>query len=322
MQGTTRTCSLQRAFADIKDGFYVDVGGLLPRADSNTYALYLQGWRGIVVEPLAWIYPEFKQAWHNDRPRDDLVAAMAADENGMRLFWTCNARQMSTGSRSLLQQWQAGGSTIAEPANVPCLPPRPHLPADQEVQLLSIDVEGMEEEVLAGLDLDKQRPWLDHSGNDEARARKSQSPTNIGSIPLAHGYYMVYKDGVNCWFLAREHIGLAEQAALPAEQLGRVDDRAAGRTGKSILGESLKGENHDYQTASRARSVGKSRVKRGSRNRQKAASQEAASQDAAQEKDQGDNSDKLQADPAKCRLRHLGNKDLVDALEAFVRAVK
>lgn len=206
---------LQRAFADIKDGFYVDVGAFLPKADSNTYALYLKGWRGIVVEPLTWLYPEFKQAWANDRPRDKLVMAMAADFNGQKEFYACNARQMSTGSERLLKQWSAGGSTVAEPANVPCCRLEHIWPADQEVQLLSIDVEGMEEEVLAGLDLNKQRPWLIILECVKPGTKELVSNEYWDSAPIARGYYTVYEDGVNRWFLAREHMELADKLRYP-----------------------------------------------------------------------------------------------------------
>ena len=34
---------IQRAFADIEQVFYVDVGACLPVADSNTYGLYTSG---------------------------------------------------------------------------------------------------------------------------------------------------------------------------------------------------------------------------------------------------------------------------------------
>ncbi len=34
-------------------GFYVDVGSGSPTEGSNTYALYLRGWRGILIDPIA-----------------------------------------------------------------------------------------------------------------------------------------------------------------------------------------------------------------------------------------------------------------------------
>jgi FkbM family methyltransferase len=205
---------LQRAFADFKDGFYVDVGAFLPRADSNTYALYLKGWRGIVVEPLAWVYPEFEQAWKNDRPRDSLVKAMAADFTGKKEFWTCNARQMSTGSEQLLKLWTAGGSTVAEPANVPCVRLGDIWPLD-EVHVLSLDVEGMESEALSGLNLEECRPWLIIMECVKPGTKELVSNEYWDTSPLAHKYYTIYEDGVNRWFLAREHIDLADKLRYP-----------------------------------------------------------------------------------------------------------
>lgn len=42
-------------------GFYVDVGALDPFRFSNTYALYLAGWRGINIEPRRDCIQKFEQ---------------------------------------------------------------------------------------------------------------------------------------------------------------------------------------------------------------------------------------------------------------------
>ena len=44
---------LRRAFADTREGFYVDVGATDPQRDSATRYFYELGWRGINIEPAA-----------------------------------------------------------------------------------------------------------------------------------------------------------------------------------------------------------------------------------------------------------------------------
>lgn len=52
-----------------KAGVYVDVGAYHPILYSNTYALYRQGWNGIVIDPNIALRPLYS-IW---RPRDIFV---------------------------------------------------------------------------------------------------------------------------------------------------------------------------------------------------------------------------------------------------------
>ena len=88
-----------------------------------------------------------------------------------------------------------------------------HLP-DTTIHFMSIDVEGMEMDVLQGLNLDKHRPWLIVL---EATLPGSPIPAHHEWEPylLNHRYAMVYYDGVNRYYLAEEHLDLRERFALP-----------------------------------------------------------------------------------------------------------
>ena len=55
---------LQRVFADIAQGSYIDVGASLPIEESNSFALYQKGWRRIAIEPLP-----YRQAWQDGADR-------------------------------------------------------------------------------------------------------------------------------------------------------------------------------------------------------------------------------------------------------------
>src|SRR5713226_7824178 len=57
---------LKKIFQDKPDGFYVDVGAFHPKYYSNTYLLYLKGWKGINIDAT----PGSMEAFKRIRPRD------------------------------------------------------------------------------------------------------------------------------------------------------------------------------------------------------------------------------------------------------------
>jgi hypothetical protein len=68
---------LQRVFADIGEGCYLDVGASDPISDSNTYAMYKRGWRGIALEPLP-----FGRYGRKDRPEDLFLNVAVGAQSG------------------------------------------------------------------------------------------------------------------------------------------------------------------------------------------------------------------------------------------------
>lgn len=57
---------LRRVFADVGEGFYVDVGACVPVDDSVTFHFYERGWSGVNVEP----DPRFAAELSAERTRD------------------------------------------------------------------------------------------------------------------------------------------------------------------------------------------------------------------------------------------------------------
>jgi len=216
---------LQRVFRHIQGGFYIDVGACAPIAASNTWALYWHlGWRGVVVEPLIGMEPLLLGDWKQWRPEDTLVTACASGSEGFMPFYRCEIDQLSTGSLANLRHWRKLGSAIngddffvvtavtLDSILAQCQPPDFHL--------LCIDVEGMEENVLAGLDLQRYRPWV--------LCIECMLPaTTEESVPwearlLAHGYRRIYEDRSNTWYLADEHPELAEHFRYPPNYTDQI----------------------------------------------------------------------------------------------------
>jgi FkbM family methyltransferase len=196
---------LQRVFAGLHGGFFVDVGASMPIEASNTWALYFhQKWRGIAIDPLLIL---LEAQWREHRPEDVLVAGCAGREEGLVPFWTCRASQLSTGANTTLDHWRGYGAkingddfTIVSQLTLTGLLDKCSIP---EFHLLCIDVEGMEGEVLAGLDLHRYRPWL--------MVIECMLPaTTTECLPweahlIGYGYRRVYEDRANTWYLADEH---------------------------------------------------------------------------------------------------------------------
>jgi FkbM family methyltransferase len=204
---------LQRVLADVSIGTYIDVGASKPIKDSNTYALYQKGWRGVAIEPLP-----YRQHWMEARPEDVLLsAAVGAQAGTLTLQVYDQAQQISTGSPDTYAYWKQKGVHPTRRFDVPMLTLNQviveHLP-DRALHLLSIDVEGMETEVIKSLDLSVHRPWVIIV---EATLPGSRTRTHQmwEAYLLDAGYVMTYFDGANCFFLAPEQSHLLERFDLP-----------------------------------------------------------------------------------------------------------
>jgi FkbM family methyltransferase len=149
---------LRRIFERQATGFYVDVGAHHPLRFSNTNHFYRRGWRGVNIDAT----PGVKAAFERARPRDTTVEA-AISRDGREL----TLRQYSEGAINTLAEGeetptaQSGYTLLKETklktrrlADVL----REAVPAGQVIDFMSVDVEGMDLEVLEGNDWRTYRP--------------------------------------------------------------------------------------------------------------------------------------------------------------------
>ena len=204
---------LQRALRFVGTGCYLDVGASLPDKDSVSYAFYQRGWRGICVEPQA-----YADEWKQLRPQDTFVnAAVGASPGETTLHVFDNIREISTASPASAEHWSKFGQRPSQRLTVPVMTINDilaqHLKG-RTLNFVSIDVEGMEQEVLSGFDLKKYKPWIVVV---EATIRGLPTPSFEKWQPLltTQGYTMVYFDGVNRFYLAKEMGNLRQAFTLP-----------------------------------------------------------------------------------------------------------
>lgn len=198
---------------------YVEVGANEPRNMSLTASLYDMGWHGLLVEA----DPDLAAVLASERPRDQVVHAAAAAKSGELTFYRVPGSGLGTLDLSEAQAAQARGFAVQE-TRVPALTLnqilQEFLESTQSVDIhaMSIDVEGAEDQVLAGLDLQIYRPWVMCIEAVEPGTSRPTHQRWEKSLKNA-GYREVAFDGINRWYVAEERANqsVGANAGAPAD---------------------------------------------------------------------------------------------------------
>lgn len=151
---------LARHFGGQRDGFYVEVGSHHPFRFSNTYLFYRRGWRGLCIDPLPGTARQFRRS----RPRDIALEIGVSREPSTLRYHMFNEPALNTFDSALAAERDGTkGYHVLEIREVETQPLRAilarHLPAGLgAIDLLSIDVEGLDLEVLKSNDWTRWRP--------------------------------------------------------------------------------------------------------------------------------------------------------------------
>ena len=142
-------------------GFYVDVGAHHPTRFSNTYLLYTMGWRGINLDAM----PGSMAAFAKKRPRDINLEIAVAEVEGELSYHAFNQPALNTFSEPLAETYRkVPGVRELSTTRIACRPLarvlEDALPPGTSVDLLSVDVEGLDLEVLRSNDWSRVRPDL------------------------------------------------------------------------------------------------------------------------------------------------------------------
>jgi FkbM family methyltransferase len=196
---------VQLFFGDRADGFFVDVGANHPTNSSQSWHLERRGWRGILVEPI----PELCEALRAQRPRSITVQAAcgAPEQVGHTSLHVANGYTRSSLEKNTVSLTASFART--ETVELRTLDDILAEAAPDKIDFVSIDVEGLQLNVLRGFDLQKYRPALllveDHLLNLRThRYLKRQ------------GYRLVKRTVRNNWYVPR---GTAFPLTSPLERL-------------------------------------------------------------------------------------------------------
>jgi FkbM family methyltransferase len=197
---------LDRVFAGVESGTYVDVGGGHPVADNVSFHFYLKGWRGLVAEPQA----DLAQLYGHVRPRDIVVDHLIGRESGEIAF---HAVDRLHGFSTTREEHARGAEAFGAGYRTETRKVRPlrDLLAEHglsEVDFLKVDVEGAEADVLAGVDWKNARPKVLCI---EAVLPGSMADASGEWEPmlLRQGYRFAFFDELNRYYVANEHADLA-----------------------------------------------------------------------------------------------------------------
>jgi FkbM family methyltransferase len=203
---------LWRALKHISRGFYIDIGAWSPDLDSVTRAFYQDGWKGINIEP----NPVFLDSYERRRPRDVNLCLALGDKTGeTEMFFVSNSGLSTINADYAYEYNQAGLEIRTSHVKVDTLQNIwEQYVGENEVHFLKIDVEGFEAQVLKGNDWGKNRPWILLI---EATRPGCPIPSyqDWEPILISNNYLMAYADGLNRYYIAKEHQDLLDAFKYP-----------------------------------------------------------------------------------------------------------
>jgi FkbM family methyltransferase len=182
-------------------GIFVEVGAHEPIAYSQTYHLEQSGWSGILIEPVR----EYAEALRQQRRARVFEVACGPPARHGQMMPILVAGALSTLRRTALPPDIAAAETRDVP--VVTLDSVIAQAGLEAIDFLSIDVEGLELEVLQGFSFDRFRPHLiliEDFGENTAKHRFMRK----------RGYKRVRRTGNNSWYVPRE-------LAFPLSLFGR-----------------------------------------------------------------------------------------------------
>ena len=140
-------------------GFFVDVGAHHPSRFSNTNYFYKKGWRGINIEPT----PGAIKAFNIFRKRDINLNIGISGVKDKLTFYCFNEPALNGFSKEISEERNTSKKyKIIKEVEVETYPLADvldkNLPANQQIDFLTIDVEGLDLQVLKSNNWDKHKP--------------------------------------------------------------------------------------------------------------------------------------------------------------------
>lgn len=139
---------------------FIDIGAYHPIYSNNTYLLYLEGSRGVLVEP----NPEYTKLLKSVRQEDTVlnIGIGITDETEADYYTFGEFSQLNTFSRETVDRYieQHGPDIVKEVIKLPLVNINTVLEENfkEAPNLFSIDVEGLDLEILQTLDFNRFRP--------------------------------------------------------------------------------------------------------------------------------------------------------------------
>ncbi|MDO9231861.1 MAG: FkbM family methyltransferase [bacterium] len=150
---------LARFFGNIQRGFYVDIGAHHPKRFSNTYYFYKKGWNGINIDAMPGSMKLFKKV----RSRDINIEEAVSDKREMLTYYGFNEPALNGFADELaLERDGKNGYKIIFKKDIETKTLSEildkYLPDNQHIDFMTIDVEGLDYNVLKSNNWEKYKP--------------------------------------------------------------------------------------------------------------------------------------------------------------------
>ncbi|NCQ13074.1 SAM-dependent methyltransferase [Candidatus Falkowbacteria bacterium CG10_big_fil_rev_8_21_14_0_10_37_18] len=174
----------------IVKGFYVDIGAYQPKKFSNTFFYYKKGWKGINIDAK----PGSMELFKRERKRDINLELGVSNEKNKLDFYIFSESAYNTFSKDLVDSYVSRGilfnkQVIVETLRLEHILDK-YLPIGQKIDFMSIDVEGLDLEVLESNNWNKYKPNYILIEMYDTRIEKIQKST-IYNFLINKGYRLV-----------------------------------------------------------------------------------------------------------------------------------
>lgn len=184
-----------------KDGFFVDVGAHHPFRFSNTQLLKNHGWTGINIEPNPRLYHKFSEVRKDDI---NLNCGVSASSDTELIYYQFDEAALNTFSKEisevrLAEGYKLLGQTLIQVKSLEQIL-KTHA-QDRYIDLLSVDVEGLDFEVLKTNNWELFNPKCVLIEDHQFQFGKS---SEIESYLRSRGYELVARTLRNSIFIHRQ----------------------------------------------------------------------------------------------------------------------
>jgi len=205
--------ALLKYLMGIDNGVYIDIGANHPIRHSNTFLFYLNGWRGICVEPI----PKYKRLFRLLRAGDLFINAgitsASKPQSGLVFFYYKNFPDNSTFDVQRVKHLEQTFNRIpSAKIDVHLLSVADLLIAHADrfgennpIHLLNLDTEGYECDILKGFFTAGVFPWI-VCVEDLGKTCHTISSSRIHQLMIDNGYILCARTFLSSIYVKKQHL--------------------------------------------------------------------------------------------------------------------
>ena len=184
-------------FKDKYIGTYVDVGAQHPISNNNTYLLFKRGWNGINID----LDRKNIDLFNLSRPNDiNLNYAISDKEGETDFYFYHESSPINTLNKKVKEYQKAKISEIKKIKTFTLNNVFKKINFDKNIDYLNIDVEGYEDKVLSGFDINKYKPSVVSVEYLDLKMKKLEFKNNNLDNLLNSNIYKYFNDN-NYYFV-------------------------------------------------------------------------------------------------------------------------